>query len=156
MIYATLGRYAVQLGGVLVVVAMIYAYGNSDGRDHVQTLWDEDKAARRTAEHDALTARLLENQSIESERAAELQKTKESYEKQIIDLGKRPLGRLYLPKAALCDSPALSQGGTDTNSTNDPAGSVRLPERVEQDIQSLMSKADVIRVRLTALQEACK
>ena len=149
MIYATLLQYAIRIGGVLAVLLILYAYGNHDGRAHV-------KAATAIATNEAIMARIAENRAKESERAQELQKTKESYEKQISDLGKRPVSRLYIPKPAACYSAAMPTSSTDTGGTNDPAGSIGLPPRIEENLYALIDKADAIRIRLTALQEACK
>ena len=156
MIYATLLQYAIRIGGVLAVLLILYAYGNHDGRAHVKALWDADKAATAIATNEAIMARIAENRAKESERAQELQKTKESYEKQISDLGKRPVSRLYIPKPAACYSAAMPTSSTDTGGTNDPAGSIGLPPRIEENLYALIDKADAIRIRLTALQEACK
>ena len=156
MMQATLIKYAIEGGVALLLLIALYAYGNHDGRDHVQALWDADKASTAIATTAAILKRLADNTVIETARAAELQKTKESYEKQIYDLGKRPHGGLYLPKAPGCNPVALPQTSADTSGITDPPGSDRLPAGVEEDISSLIDKADAIRIRLTALQEVCK
>ena len=156
MIQATLIKYAVLIGALLVALFALYAYGNHNGRAHVQALWDADKAATAIATNAAILKRLADNTAIEKARTAELQKTKETYEKKISDLGKRPHFGLYLPQAPGCNPLALPQASTDTSVIADPPGSVRLPAGVEEDISSLIDKADAIRIRLTALQEACK
>lgn len=156
MIYATLVRHAIQLGGAFVVLIILYAYGNHSGRAHVQALWDEEKAATAIAANEAIMNRLADNEKLKATRTEELKQVKESYENQIIDLGKRPASRLYLPKAAKCNGITLPSNSANTNGLADPPGSIRLPERVEEDIQSLIDKADVIRIRLTELQKVCK
>ena len=156
MIQALLAKYGIILLSAVLFAVMNMAIGNHYGRVHVQALWDADKAATAIAANEAIMARLAENRAKESERAQELQKTKESYETQITDLGKRPVSRLYIPKAAACYSAAVPTGATDTGSADDPPGSVGLPTRIEENLYALIDKADVIRIRLTALQEACK
>lgn len=151
-----IGRKFALAGVLLVALFALYAYGNHNGRAHVQALWDEDRAATAIAANAAILKRLADNTASEAARTAVLQKTKETYEKQILDLGKRPHGGLYLPQTPGCNSLALPQASTDTSGITDPPGSARLPAGVEEDISSLIDKADAIRIRLTALQEVCK
>lgn len=149
-------KYVITGAALMLLLIAFFAYGNHQGRAHVQAKWDADKAVRAIAANEAIMARLAENQAIETARTSELKKIKESYEKRINSLGQRPASRLYIPRPADCHAATLPTGSTNPSGTADPTGSIGLPPRIEENLYLLMDKADAIGIRLTALQEACK
>jgi hypothetical protein len=140
----------------IILATGVIAGSYNKGKAHSEAICNAEKAAIAIASNEAIVERLAQNRAIEAGRIIELQKVKESYEKQIYNLGKRPAGGLHIPRPADCPAAAISTGNPNSSGANDTARSIRLPAGVEENLYTLTDKADVIRIRLTALQEACK
>lgn len=151
MIYPWLIKYAIQLGGIVVVLFILYAYGNHSGRAHVQALWDADKAAKLIDSSNAVRQRVAENQAAWNQSQQDNKKLKADYETKIAALNKRQHGGLYIGKAA-CGSLTLPAPSATPRGTDDPTTSIRLPRSVEQDLRDLAGDANVCAVRLRELQ----
>lgn len=152
MIYSWLIKYTILFGGIGVVLFMLYAYGNYSGRNHVQALWDSEKAATLAITSRAMNERIAENQAARIQSASDNKKLKEDYDKKIIDLGRRRHDGLYFNRAAACGGAAVSAAGTAAGRVNDPAARVRLPGPAEQNLRALADDANVCSIRLKALQ----
>lgn len=152
MISSWLIKYTILLGGIGVVLFMLYAYGNYSGRNHVQALWDIEKAATLAITSRAMNERIAENEAARIQSASVNKKLKEDYDKKIIDLVRRRHDGLYLNRASACGGAAVSAAGTAAGRANDPAARVRLPGPVEQDIRALADDANVCAYRLVGLQ----
>ena len=140
----------------IILVTGVIAGSYNKGKAHSEAICNAEKAAIAIASNEAIVERLAENRAIEAGRAIELLKIKESYEKQISSLGKRPAGGLHIPRPADCPAATAPTSNPNTSGANDTARSVRLPAGIEENLYALTDKADIIRIRLTALQEACK
>lgn len=154
MMQAILIKWAAILGIVLTVLAAVYIYGNSRGRDHVQNLWNEDKLEAASAAIEAVAQRLADNVAIEFKAAQTNQKIRSEYEKRIADLNARKPARLFMPKPAACGNTVTVP--TDTaapNGVDDTATHIELPGQTASNLHELAADAQVISVRLKSLQE---
>ena len=128
-------------------VSYLHAHGVAQGKAAVQTLWDADKAVRKTAETNAVERRAAENLAQAKQQAATALAITKAYDEELNDVRARLASAERMRKPAFCASagpatPATAESPASSNAA-DPAGGL-LPDAVARDIQALILQTEEV------------